>query len=67
MIPSSLEEGTCNNDVALPKSVSQRLSIWRCTVSFVTPTKFVEKLLVVDKKSDGPSSDYPKRVFTAMG
>ena len=66
-ILSSLEEGTSNADVALPKSVSQRLSIWRCTVSFVTPTKFVEKLLVVDKESDGSRSDHPKGASTAMG
>ena len=66
-ILSSLEEGTSNTDVALPKSVSQRFSIWRCTVSFVTLTKFVEKLLVVDKESDGPRRDHPKGVSTAMG
>ena len=65
-ILSSLEEGASNTDVALPKSVSQRLSIWRCTVSFVTLTKFVEKLLVADKESDGPRSDHSKGVSTAM-
>ena len=61
------KEGTSNTDIALPKLVSQRLSIWQCIVFFVTLTMFVKKLLVVDKASDGPSSDHPKGVSTIIG
>ena len=55
-----------NTELSLPKTVSQSELIWdlRTGSDF---TKLTEKFFEVENESEGPNSDYPKGVSTAMG